>query len=204
MKNTILANLKRTIKALRWLSIIYTIIGLIGLFYLLTSCSVVNKVFHKNKSRIDSTSVTHERKDSVVTEDQFTIHKSQNDSDNELIVEIDRDSGLITPINPNKPDDYFDFNVKTGELKTNMPVKKVTLKGNQSVFNYDSLVNHSKIELSELKDDSVRLKSVQKETVKEVHKKRTWWWLLLLIPLYIAYRNRDKIKAIVIHLFTGL
>lgn len=195
---------------------------LVLIIFATSSCAITNKLFHKNKSTTDSTSVVHERKDSTVTNDQFTIHKSQIDDKDETVIDwgfpnnfdtvkrgneylpyYGKDSAKIIYYR-NSPDDYFFFNTKTGEIKSNKVPVSIRIKTSQSVFNYDSLVNHSKIELNEVSDNMGHLKKVQKETVKEVHKKKLWWWLLLLIPIYIAYRNRDKIRAFVIHLFTGL
>lgn len=173
-----------------------TIIFLLLLSF--TSCSVVNKGSHKNKSTTDSTSVVHEKKDSTATIDTFTIRKSQIENENEIVIEFSQNDSLesdsaiyITPKNPN---DYFEI-TKEG-IKTNMPLKKVTVKGNAKIFNYDSLVGHSKIEESYLKDSDTHVTKKEKKVTQDVSKKKFLWLLLLLIPAYLIYRNWPKIKQL--------
>lgn len=190
-----------------------TILFLFVLFSL-SSCSTINKLFHKNKSVIDSTSVTHERKDSVVTKDSLAVHKSKTENTDEIVFDFG-DTKMVLPFikdsvfdkgiyyYPKNTNDYFEIS-PTG-IKTNMPLKRVTIKGKSVTDNSDSLADHSKIDKSEASGSDTHVAKKEKEVVKEVHKKKTFlWWLLLLIPVYIFYRNWPRIKAIALHFITGL
>lgn len=167
-------------------------------------CSIVNKAFHKNKTVVDSTSIVHEKKDSVVNTDIVEVHKDSSRTSDEIVIEFTGDSTTIT--GKTNPDDYFYLNQKTGEIKASRVPKKVTIKGSNQSFNYDSLADYSKIQKTEEKSSDTRVTKKEKEVTKEVRKKRTWlWWLLLLIPI-IIYRKQiwNWLKAVFIHLMTGL
>jgi hypothetical protein len=168
----------------------------------LQSCSIVNKAFHKNKTVVDSTSTIHEKKDSVVNTDIVAVHKDSSKEESEIVIEFTGDSATIT--GKTNPDDYFYLNQKTGEIKASRVHKKVTIKGSIHAFNYDSLADHSKIQKTEEKSSDTKVTKKEKEVTKEVKKTKFWWWLLLLIPVYIIYRNWPKIKAVAVHLITGL
>jgi hypothetical protein len=180
----------------------------------LTSCSTVNKLFHKDKKITDSVAVIHERKDSTVTKDSVAVHSSQSENTDEIVVDYG-DKQITVPYNdttgdsgiyitPKNPDDYFYFNSKTGEIKSNRTPVKITVRRRGVANTYDSIAEHSQITLSDVKDDSVRVQSKDKTVTKEVHKTRTWWLLLLLIPAFLIIRYWKTIKAYFIFLFTGL
>jgi hypothetical protein len=160
------------------------------------SCSVINKAFHKTKTHTDSTSVKTETKDSTAEKTTVNLHKDSTKTQDETVIEFRGDTGVtITPHNPN---DYFYYNPVTHEIRASKVPQKITIKGSSQIGNYDSLADHSRIELTQTKIDSVRVKSDQKEVVKAVHKTKLWWWLLLLIPAYLIYRNWPKIKPWII------
>lgn len=188
------------------------------LIYSLTSCTTVQKLFHKNKSQIDSTSVTHEKKDSSASVDSIHVKSSQKENTDEIVVDYGdkqitvpyndttNDSGIY--ISPKNPDDYFYFNSKTGEIKGNRTPVKITIKGKAITNTYDSLANHSQIQLSDVSDQSTKVSKKEKEVVREVKKKSFLggWWISIIafIITFLIIRYWPKIKAFAIHLFTGL
>lgn len=179
-----------------------------------TSCTSVQKLFHKEKHQSDSTSVIHERKDSTASVDSIRLHKDGSQSTNEIILDFgdkqinvpykdtSKDGGIY--VYPTTPNDYFEI-TPDGSIKTTMPLKRVSIKGNKNVTSIDSLAGHSKIVLSELKDDSSRVKAKGKDVQNSVHKTRFPWWLLIIPVIgYLIYRNWPKIRAVAVHLITGL
>jgi hypothetical protein len=154
----------------------------------LTSCSAVNKLFTRHKTVIDSTAVTHERKDSTATKDSIAVHKSESDNTEEIVIDFTGDSVVVT--GKTNPDDYFSFNQKTGEIRASKVPVKLTIRRRGRANTFDSITEHSEIVESEVKDDSTHLKSLQKETVSKVHRtSRLWLLLLLLIPI-VVYRKQ--------------
>lgn len=177
------------------------------------SCSTVNKFFHKNKSVVDSTSKVIETKDSIVKVDSVKVHSSQIENQSGVIFDfgdtkisipsdsLDTDKGIY--INPINPEDYFEISDKG--IKTNMPLKKVTIYGKNITNTIDSFAGRSQITESEVKQSDTKVQRKEKDVVQTVHKSRfTWWWLLLIVAAYLVYRYRKGIKAIFIHLMTGL
>lgn len=177
-----------------------------------SSCSGINKLFNKEKVNRDSTSIVHERKDSTATNDNISLHKDSSKETNETIIDFGdskitipyksqgRDSGIYYW--PNNPNDYFEI-TKDG-IKTNRIPKSVTIKGSSQIANYDSLVNHSKISVSEVKNNETKVSEKSKTVTNEVHKKKFNWWLLLLIPVYLIFRNWPKIKQLYFFIRTFL
>jgi hypothetical protein len=180
---------------------------LIFLLIILQSCSVLRKT--KEISKTDSTSHTIETKTLSAQIDSNRLTKSGSESETEITIEFGRDSVSQEPYYiGSRPEDFF-FVTSEGEVKTSRPVKKVTIKGRQNVFNYDSLANHSKIDASEFKEAE---KTVSVKTVTKSKKSVSlpWWcWLIILIiPCYYLGRyiraNWPKIKAWVIFVCTGV
>lgn len=193
--------------------IIVTLLAFILLSWL-TGCSTIHKIFHKQVSKVDSTSIVHEKKDSTVNNNIIAVHSDSSKNENEIVIDFGdkkivvpykdslKDNGIYYyPVNPN---DYFNIDER-GIIHTNAIPKSVTIKGKQAQFNYDSLSDHSKITLDETKDQKTQVKSIDKQVDKE--KKKTafeWWWFLLIIPAYFIIKHWKGIKAFFIHLIVGL
>lgn len=149
----------------------------------LLSCNVVNKLFHKIKTVTDSTSVSRQKKDSIYTNDSVRLSKEQKEYSSEIIFDFG-DRGIHVPIRndtngfdrgiyvwPKDEKDYFEI-TKDGSIKTNKQLVKVVVKTNGKEVSYDSLADHSKIEISYLNEDSVRVEKKEKDVVREVHKRK--------------------------------
>lgn len=196
---------------------------------LLFSCTAVNKLFHKDKHREEKTEEVHAKKDSTATKDSFAVRKSQTDSKDSIVIKwwdgevVNSNPNIIAEPYKGLPPGivylpysgqpiYFEIS-KEGAIKTNVVPKSVTVVGKKSDLQIDSLANHSMITLDDVKDESSHVKTLDKTVEKEVHKKQNklfavfiWCWIILFVILigYLIYRNWPKIKAIVIHLMTGL
>jgi hypothetical protein len=173
---------------------------LILILPLLFSCSVVNKIFHKEKVSRDSTSVIHERKDSIATTDSSTFHKEENKSWWKYDTVTKKDNSVITEV---ITQEKFDTSGKLSEkITTNRKIEnnKQTESSSTAIINNHSQIDSNELKKqannSEVKNNETKVSEKKKTVLKEVRKKRTYiWWLLLLIPAYLVYRNWPKIKA---------
>jgi len=165
----------------------------------MSGCSVTSK--HKSISKTSSDSVVILKVDSSssVRVDSTQTHKSTTETikttdgtfDRETIIEFGKDT---CPTTPTKAADYFP------------PITKITIR--------DKAVNHTAEKVIAIHNDSVGVihndtQAIHKEATTEVKKttldkqkdvtKKSWWWLLwflLIIPAYIVYKNRNKIKLL--------
>lgn len=186
----------------------------------LSSCSIVNKAFHRRVNKSDSLTIVRESKDSSVVKDITQIHTDSSKEDNEIVIDFG-DSKISVPFKkdstsdsgiyyyPKNPDEYFSFNQKTGEIRASKVPVKVTVKGSKNAFNFDSLADHSKIELTEKRDEQTKVNSVKKDTSKTVEKKKVPVFQLVLLGLLIlliiwVVKNRKNIWGFIVHFFTGL
>lgn len=182
-----------------------------------TSCRVVNKLFKKGKVKSDSTAVIREKTDSIASIDTFSIKKSFSDSEEQIVFDFG-DKQIYVPMPndtngydkgvyvwPANPDDYFEI-TKEGTVRTNMPLKSVSVKGKKTNLNIDSSGKKQEVQLNKETEKKVQVKTESKTVDKKVSKKSflSLWWLLLLIPIYLIIRNRKKIWRWVIFKTTGV
>jgi hypothetical protein len=105
----------------------------------LCGCGTMHKVFDKHKEKVDSTSVSQILTDSVTKSDSFAVRKSQTDADGEIVIDFG-DSGISQPgiyVYPNTPSAYLE--ITPAGIKTNKPIKSVTIKGKFSSKTLDSI-----------------------------------------------------------------
>lgn len=186
---------------------LYTIIYTIALAFILSSCSFVNKVFNKNKSRTDSTTYSAQRVDEVISMDSNRLIKTITEGEQEITFWFGEDPGILAPfkdsgindtgiyIQPKNAWEYF-FEVVEGKVKTNMPIKKAVVKGKQKTEAVDSGSKKVATEKQSQTETSKTVSAKSKEVTKQVKKWRfNWWWLLLLIPVYLIIRYWKRIKS---------
>jgi predicted component of type VI protein secretion system len=185
--------------------------AIVGIFlmFVLSSCSTIHKVFHKEKK--DSVSVHHV--DSVVKVVKDTAFKK----DTEIVVKERKDTSFkhqTIIIEQEKEKVKFDTSGRVKEKTTTKT--KTTINTDSaghkvaSTINLVAIDSAGKIEASTYetyKSDSTHLKaSTSSKEVKKVRNPTLFILALCLLILiaFVVYRNRAKIKAILIHVFTGL
>lgn len=187
-------------------TILFTIILLT---FCVSSCSTVNKLFHKSKHQSDSTYSHKENIDSVSKSDSSALHKENTTTYAKTDSAKTNEQTTITE------------HTTVKEFDTSGKVKKETISEKQTVINkggqtgsltvfnnagkIDSSGWHKEAEVKKNVADSGHVKTKDKDVQKSVHKTRFPWWLLI-IPVvgYLVYRNWPKIRAFGIHLITGL
>lgn len=169
------------------------------LVWSMSGCSVTSK--HKSLVKTSSDSIvslkvdssSFSRADSTQTKKSTTETTKTTDGtfDKETIIEFGKDTCPSTHI---PASDYFP------------PITKITIR--------EKAVNHTAEKIIDTHNDSTQVthndtQAVHKEATAEVKKtalnankdvvKKSYWWLLwflLIIPAYIVYQNRNKIKLL--------
>ena len=166
------------------------------LVWALSGCSVTSK--HKSLSKTSSDSIvslkvdssSFSRVDSTQTKKSTTetIKTTDGTFDRETIIEFGKDS---TPTNAA---DYFPpvTKITIREKAVNHSIEKVTDTHNDS-----TQVTHSDTQVVH-KEATTEVKKTSSDKEKDIVKKSYWWllWFLLIIPAYIVYKNRNKIKLL--------
>jgi uncharacterized ion transporter superfamily protein YfcC len=171
----------------------------------LTGCSTVNKLFHKNKTSIDSLYSHKEKIDSSASFDSLSLHKENT------TVLTKKDSSKYneqTTIKEKTTIKEFDTSGKIRKqtvISKTTEIKKINEAGSIIVFENAGRIDSNDLkkdaQVSRVVNDSGHLKQQTKIVDKEVHKKTAFqflWWLLLLIPAYLTIRNWKTIRKILI------
>lgn len=164
-----------------------------------SSCSIFHKHKSVERSKTDSTSRVSEKKDSSVVKDIVTVKKNNAEVTSETVLSFD--NGILAPykdsstdkgilIYPTNPNDYFEV-TPDGKIRTNVIPRKVVIRGTSTNLNLDSAADHSKINLSDTKDQTTEVTANTVTKNKDVSKKSllSFWWLLALMIPIVIYRK---------------
>jgi hypothetical protein len=193
---------------------IVIIIVLTWLAVSMSSCSVFQKNKSSHKENLDSTTVKSERVDSVAKSDSVGVHKSLTQDSGSIVIDFDTVSGghgdIYLPVHdtmfqdrgiyvfPTSPDDYLEI-TKEGTVRTNKPIKRVTITGVHLNNTSDSSGKRNDVSLSKNKVDSTHKKQEVKDVVKNKKSFRPSFLLtisaicfLLLLLMYLYYRWQKR------------
>lgn len=205
--------MKKTInpQAKRWL---WYIIILLAVITCLASCSTVSKVkrsssssfdsSHKEETakvettKLDSTATIKVVDTSTVVENETTTTESETGYE---VIEIEGDAS-VDVIDPN---DYFPPTVvvtkPNGKKDVYLPKKKETTTTTTSKTENKAVSTDTHIEVNK-KDSTAEKQTTETDVSKKENRKEktvmrnNYLWLLLLIPVYLLYRYRHKIKRL--------
>jgi hypothetical protein len=191
MKNT-------SLKLVIWYSVL-----LISIAVCLSSCSIFHKIKKVERVKTDSTAVTKEQEKIVNDSDSFAIRKEE--AEGELVIEFSDTGIYVNDTSATYGDEGIYVYPKGGYLeitkegiKTNKPVKKVTLKG--KMLSVDSAGKVEHITYEKLRTDSVVLKKEVKAVEKTKESRRTPFFSIIGIiviaggAIWLALWIRRKAK----------
>lgn len=175
---------------------IFIIILLSLISLILFSCATTNKTKSVAKTSIDSTVTVKVYSNVVKVKDSTTVKKDntvtltekEDNYTKETVIEFDTATAIKTDSK-----DYFQPVKKITIRETGIKKQKQTIAANK--VDSTKVVSNESTDLT--KESKTELQKT--ETIKNKDVKRTsywgWLWLLLLIPVYLVYRNWDKIKV---------
>jgi hypothetical protein len=193
-------------------SIIWGIVLLVVLLSWLSGCTLLHKITHKQKSRVDSSYISHGTIDSTANADSSHFIKSYV---NTVSASDTSKKGEVVVIKERKKILEYDT---AGKLRKATYLNKQTtnITQEQAGFhidflqggNLDSSTHNNEIDLKKNTYDSGHV--IRKQINKQEDKKRSFnilslWWVLILIAIIITlYKNRSKLKLIIAKILTGI
>lgn len=176
-----------------------------------SSCSVVSKVFKKEKSKSDSTSTTREVERSEARVDSAAVHESETEGEGTITIEFDSAQSQEPYSRISEYDVLIDDSpieiVKQAVLYK--PIKKITLTGKFKSKDSAAVQLKKDETVDRHKDTDTNVKKEEKVISKEVEKSRTpliltigaiclglLFLILLLRYIYSKLKNTKLMKLL--------